>query len=676
MRLSLTHKYVGSLFAALITCCAVVLFVSIYYMKKPMDEELRNSIHRMQNIVHSANEMTIQRFAQNAAFIAANERLARAMAYKDHDEVFTLAEKAMKMAGSDFMSVTDAQGIVIARGHSKSKYGDSIAKQETVAKAMQGVPAQAVVTGPLNPFTLRASQPVFYEGQLAGTISIGVSLTTPDYLDWLSQLAGAAVTIFKGDTRIMTTIVSDNKRAVGTKLEAPNVIDAVLERGETVFVQNTILGVPYQSAYWPVKAADGKIVGMWFTGAPIGELKKLENEAVVTAVSVAAALLLVQLGISVIVGLRVSAPVRKITRYALDVADGKQDSVLTVRGSDDMGMLADALRHMEKNLRTLVFEAAEKAREAERCGEECKVAMNEAEQAKTRAEQARCDGMSSAAARIEEVAVRLGNSVSDIAEQVENTDLALNRAVERLAEIASAMEEMNSTVTAVAHNAGGAADISDAARKLAEAGSGVVSQAVSSIQQVQQQSMGLKGGMTQLDEHARAISRIMSVISDIADQTNLLALNAAIEAARAGDAGRGFAVVADEVRKLAEKTMTSTTDVGDAIRAIQSSAAQSIQQVDDAVDNISVATEYSNKSGQSLQEIVGMVDKTANEVRAIATASEQQSAVSDEINKSISDVNYLTSNTSESMKVALRELDELRRQTQSLMDLVENLKKS
>ncbi len=509
-----------------------------------------------------------------------------------------------------------------------------------------------------------------------GTISIGVSLTTPDYLDWLSQLAGAAVTIFKGDTRVMTTIMSDSKRAVGTRLEAPNVLDAVLERGETVFVQNTILGVPYQSAYWPVKAADGKIVGMWFTGAPIGELKKLENEAVVTAVSVAAALLLVQLGISVIVGLRVSAPVRKITRYALDVADGKQDSVLTVRGSDDMGMLADALRSMEKNLRTLVFEAAEKAREAEQCGEECKRAMNEAELAKTRAEQARCDGMSSAAARIEEVAVRLGDSVSDIAEQVENTDIALSRAVERLAEIASAMEEMNSTVIAVAHNAGGAADISDAARKMAEAGSGVVSQAVSSIQQVQQQSMGLKGGMTQLDEHARAISRIMSVISDIADQTNLLALNAAIEAARAGDAGRGFAVVADEVRKLAEKTMTSTTDVGDAIRAIQSSAAQSIQQVDDAVNNISVATEYSNKSGQSLQEIVGMVDKTADEVRAIATASEQQSAVSDEINRSISDVNYLTSNTSESMKVALRELEELRRQTRSLMDLVENLKKS
>lgn len=676
MRLSLAHKYVGSLFSALITCCVIVLFVSIYYMKKPIHEEMRNSIHRMQNIVHSANEMTIQRFAQNAAFIADNESLARAMASKNHDEVFTLAGKAMKMANSDFMSVTDAQGVVIARGHSKDKYGDSIASQETVAKAMMGVPAQAVVTGPLNPFTLRASQPVFYEGRLVGTISIGVSLTTPDYLDWLSRLAGAAVTIFKGDTRVMTTILFEGKRAVGTKLEAPNVLDGVLERGETVFVHDSILGVPYQSAYWPVTAADGKIVGMWFTGAPISELKKLENEAVVTAITVAAALLLVQLGIAVFVGLHVSAPVRKITRYALDVADGKQDSVLMVRGSDDMGMLADALRRMEKNLRSLVLETAEKAREAEKSGEDCRKAMHEAELAKAKSEQARCDGMSSAAAHIEEVAAKLSDSVSDIAEQVENTDLALSRAVSKLAEIASAMEEMNSTVLAVATNASGAADISDAARKLAESGSGVVSQAVSSIQQVQQQSLGLKGGMTQLDEHAKAISRIMNVISDIADQTNLLALNAAIEAARAGDAGRGFAVVADEVRKLAEKTMTSTTDVGEAIRSIQSSAAQSIQQVDDAVNNISVATDYSNKSGQSLQEIVGMVDKTADEVRAIATASEQQSAVSEEINKSITDVNYLTHNTSDSMKVALREIDALRQQTQSLMDLVENLKKS
>ena len=674
MRLTLTHKYVGSLFAALITCCVVVLFVSIYYMKKPIGEELNNSIRRIQNVVQLANELTSNRYAQNAALIAADETLARAMADDDHSLVFSLSEKAMKMAGSDFMSVTDAKGKVIARGHAESKFGDSIAKQETVAKAMQGVPAQAVVTGPLNPFTLRASQPVFFEGRLVGTISIGVSLTTPVYLDWLSKLAGADVSIFKGDTRVMTTIMTDGKRAAGTVLDSPQVLDAVLEKGELVFIQNSILGVPFQSAYWPVKAADGKIVGMWFVGSPIDELKRLENQGIRMAAGTAAALLAVQLCISVVVGLRVSAPVRKITRYALDVADGKKDATLTVHSADDMGMLADALRSMEKNLRSLVQEAGEKAKEAEILGKEAQQAMSDAEEARLKAEQARHDGIASAAARIEDVAEKLNSSATDIAEQVENTDAALSQAVKRLAETAAAMEEMNSTVLAVAKNAGEAADISDAARERADTGAQVVSQAVSSIQEVQQQSLSLKSGMAELDEHAKAISRIMAVISDIADQTNLLALNAAIEAARAGDAGRGFAVVADEVRKLAEKTMASTTDVGNAITAIQKSAVQSMQQVDQSAANISIATDFSNKSGQSLQEIVSMVDKTANEVRAIATASEQQSAVSTEISKSINDVNYIAGNTSESMKVALRELDELRLQTDRLVKLVETMK--
>ena len=388
------------------------------------------------------------------------------------------------------------------------------------------------------------------------------------------------------------------------------------------------------------------------------------------------ALLVLQLAISVVLGRMVGAPVAKITRYAQDVAEGKGDLHLDVHSRDDMGLLADSLRSMEANLRKLVAEAAAQAEAARRKGTEAEQAMAEARTAQARAESAQREGMISAADQIEGVVEQLNASINDMATKVENTARALDHAAGRLSETATAMEEMNSTVLEVAKNAGGAADISNAARNKAETGATVVSKAVSSIQEVQRQSLALKEGMTDLDEHARAINQIMGVISDIADQTNLLALNAAIEAARAGDAGRGFAVVADEVRKLAEKTMASTTDVGNAIHAIQESTGRSIGQVDESVKNIAEATDFSNKSGEALGEIVGMVEQTADEVRAIATASEEQSSASEEINRSIADVNQIAASTSADMRAVNQELDALREQARSLVELIEKMKRA
>ena len=675
MRWTIAHTYVGSLFGALITCCGVVLFVSIYFMKVPIEDELNKGIVRMQQVISSANETTAQKFLQSADLIAEDDDFAKAVAEKNTDAAVKIGSVLMKKAGSDFMTITDEKGIVIGRGHSK-KHGDSVTNQETVVIALTGKPAVAVVAGTEVPFTIRASFPVMHDGKLVGSVSIGTSLVTPAYLDWLKKLSGVNVTIFKGDTRVMTTIMQDGKRAIGTKLQSPEILKAVLERGETVYSHNNILGVDYNSAYWPVKDANGKIVGMWFVGMPIDELQRLERVAISNSIWIGVGLLVFQLILSFILGLKISAPIRKITAYAQAVADGNTEAQLDVYSRDDMGQLADSLRTMEDNLRKLVHDASEKAEEAHKRGEEAKLAMEEARVAQAQAEQAKREGMISAAAQIEEVVEQLNVSISDISEQVENTSGALDHAASRLAETATAMEEMNSTVLEVAKNAGGASDISNAAKRKAEVGSEIVSRAVVGIQEVQRQSQALRDGMAQLDDHAKAISQIMGVISDIADQTNLLALNAAIEAARAGEAGRGFAVVADEVRELAEKTMSSTTDVGNAIAAIQQSAGQSIQQVEKAVGNISEATEYSNKSGEALKEIVGMVDQTADEVRAIAAASEQQSATSEEINRSVADVNHIAASTSQSMQVAMKELESLRALARNLMDLIEHMKKA
>jgi methyl-accepting chemotaxis protein len=166
----------------------------------------------------------------------------------------------------------------------------------------------------------------------------------------------------------------------------------------------------------------------------------------------------------------------------------------------------------------------------------------------------------------------------------------------------------------------------------------------------------------------------MTVITDIADQTNLLALNAAIEAARAGDAGRGFAVVADEVRKLAEKTMTATKEVGDAIGAIQHGTRANVEGVDKSVKLITEATTLADESGQALKEIVNLVDAASDQVRSIATASEEQSAASEEISHSIEQVSSIANETSQAMNEAAKAVDELARQAQMLNTLIRQLR--
>lgn len=675
MRMTLTHKFVGSLLIALSICALVVLWVSIHFMKEPLEEELGNNIRALQNVVRTANEQTASRFAQSAMLVSNDEALARAIQERNHEEVMRLSQRAMKESGSDFMTVTDEKGTVVGRGHSK-KFKDSVLNQETVVKALEGTPAAAIVAGTVVPFTIRASQPVKLDGKLVGTLSIGTSLVTPPYLDWLKKMTGMDITIFRGNERVMTTIMKDGQRIVGTKLDDPVIEGHVLTDGKTHFVENKINGVEYESAYWPVRTADGTIAGMWFVGTPISALRQHENAAIYKTVYVTLGVLLALLLLSLLVGLKISAPVRKITAYVMDVSEGKKNPQLDVHGNDDMGELADVLRNMVDKQDRLARENEARAKAAQMQAEEARQLEQQARVAHQEAIQAQHKGMVEAAARIESVVGNLNDAINSMAAQVEDSDTALRNASNHLASTSMAMEELNTTVNEVARNVSQAANMSANARSRAAEGSDVVMQSVNGMKTVHDQSMALKEDMETLAEHARSIDKIMSVISDIADQTNLLALNAAIEAARAGEAGRGFAVVADEVRKLAEKTMTSTTEVGSAIQAIQQSAGKSAQQVDRAVRHIAQANDFSNHSGEMLKEILQMVEQTADEVRSIATASDEQAATSEEITRSINEVNDITASTSGAMQVVANGLETLRARSRELVHLVEEMKRS
>ncbi len=300
-------------------------------------------------------------------------------------------------------------------------------------------------------------------------------------------------------------------------------------------------------------------------------------------------------------------------------------------------------------------------------------ALREADAARVQA-QGRTQTLLHTAEQLEGVAHNLTTASDQLTRQIEQSSLGATATAENLDGAATAMEQMNATVRQVADNAGQAAQASAGTRTSAEEGAEVVRQALDSINKVNEVSERLKADMDDLNARARDISRIMGFISDIADQTNLLALNAAIEAARAGDAGRGFAVVADEVRKLAEKTVTSTHDVGAAISAMQKSTAHSMASLDEAVAQVKLATASAGKSGSALEDIVNMADATAGQVRAIAAASEEQSAASEEVNRTISSVSQAARGSAQTMAEATQAVIHLTEQAKTVENLVEKLR--
>ena len=373
----------------------------------------------------------------------------------------------------------------------------------------------------------------------------------------------------------------------------------------------------------------------------------------------------------------ISKPIGVITGGAMEVAGGN----FNIRLDDSIfgGELKDlhsAMRAMLSGLVENISKAEKMAEEAKDQTEKAQVALKEADEARAEAENAKREGMLHAADQLAGIVSQVASASQELTAQIDESSRGSETQRERTAESATAMEQMNASVLEVARNAAEAADSADNARTEAENGGSIVNDVVERINRVQGMTVEMEKGLGMLGEQADGIGKIMNVITDIADQTNLLALNAAIEAARAGEAGRGFAVVADEVRKLAEKTMDATKEVGDYISAIQSGTRENIDGMTKAAAEVSASTESANKAGDALQGIVEIVEETAGQVRSIATASEEQSAASEQINRSIEEVNLIANDNAQAMRESSTAVEELMHLGEQLTELIEELRRS
>ncbi|MEH6347935.1 MAG: methyl-accepting chemotaxis protein [Bermanella sp.] len=214
-------------------------------------------------------------------------------------------------------------------------------------------------------------------------------------------------------------------------------------------------------------------------------------------------------------------------------------------------------------------------------------------------------------------------------------------------QLATAMHEMSATAQDVATNAQRAADSASSADHSAEEGAAIVSQTSGSIGQLSVALDDTVETVTELANFSNNIASILTVITGIAEQTNLLALNAAIEAARAGEQGRGFAVVADEVRALASRTQDSTMEIQKMIDQLQSGVKRAEETIVKSKSQASDAAGIAIKADEALTAIRENIKEINNMNLQIATAAEEQSATTEEINRNTSNIRDISQTVSE-----------------------------
>lgn len=324
---------------------------------------------------------------------------------------------------------------------------------------------------------------------------------------------------------------------------------------------------------------------------------------------------------------QIIAPLRLTLSAAARIANGDLSQDLELGRRDEMGMLQRSMQEMTLSLRKLISGIS--------------------------------DGVTQIASAAEQLSAVTAQTSVGVNSQKDETDC-----------VATAMNQMTSTVMEVARNAEEASEAARHADQQARDGDKVVNDAIAQIERLALEVNNSTEAMGKLKLESDKIGGVLDVIKSVSQQTNLLALNAAIEAARAGEAGRGFAVVADEVRGLAQRTQESTEEIEVLIAALQSGTQQVVMTLDASRTLTDSSVELSRQAGSALGHITRTVSTIQTMNQQIAAAGEEQSSVAEQINRSVLNVRDVSEQTAASSEETAASSIELARLGVQLQEMV------
>ena len=254
---------------------------------------------------------------------------------------------------------------------------------------------------------------------------------------------------------------------------------------------------------------------------------------------------------------------------------------------------------------------------------------------------------------------QFGSVVKQTAEIADQTSQGVAQQQTETDQVATAVNELSCSAQEVAANGARAAESAQHAENEAISGRQVVAKSVAAVESLSRNVIESVSLIQKLSADSEDVGKVIAVIREIAEQTNLLALNAAIEAARAGEQGRGFAVVADEVRTLANRTQSSTEEIRAIIERLQAGTKAAERTMQAGREQVERNVGQSALAGKALDTIAEVVTAIKHQNLQIASATQQQTAVTEEINRSVVNINDVGKRTADGALKAARSGEEL-----------------
>ncbi|MUK68830.1 methyl-accepting chemotaxis protein [Aliivibrio fischeri] len=243
-----------------------------------------------------------------------------------------------------------------------------------------------------------------------------------------------------------------------------------------------------------------------------------------------------------------------------------------------------------------------------------------------------------ALSRISEDVAAASTELAAVMTEAENNS---QQELSEIEQVASAVNELSSTANNVSDNALAADKTARETNELAHNGLDIFTQSNKASEEMGSALTDAAVVVNRLKEQSEQINNVVEVIRGVSDQTNLLALNAAIEAARAGESGRGFAVVADEVRMLAARTQDSTQEIQTIIESLQEQSNLANASMESSLDKLELNKELTAKAGDALLQITNSIASINDMNTQVATAAEEQSQVTQDINRNVVNMSEL-----------------------------------